>query len=204
MRYWISRMCFGCGASWHCCFDRYIKKLLSLQSSHVDFFLFVIGSHMPMVVFIDFNDEVLALCAENVERSAKLATDSESTTMVFNVDWLHIELLSDAQKEALFDADVALAADCIYIDDASDALLSAWCRLLKPSCRIFVSAERRWIFSSDTLQVCSPHYDYFMSRATALGFGIEPIDVDSLPHLSLPRVDREHLYLFKISLPSRH
>lgn len=70
-------------------------------------------------------------------------------------------------------ADIAFAADCIYDCDATDALLTTFQRLLPPACRIFLSVERRVVFSSVTMEECAPALDYFFERADALSFQLK-------------------------------
>ncbi|OWF35776.1 methyltransferase-like protein 22 [Mizuhopecten yessoensis] len=117
----------------------------------------------------DVGESVLSMAHHNIELNADLT--SSCNVVVRELDWCQDRLvpgkenfgLSESDIADLLLADVIIAADVIYDDDMTDALLRTIQLLMSqgPAKTMYMGLEKRLVFTLADLDIACPAYTHF-------------------------------------------
>ena len=163
--------------------------LLHMRAVFGDFTLFELGGGVGLVAVIaslvsekevfctDYQDSVLRLAKENLERNAHLFTtlNKAASPIHFRIfDWMQPEhprngrpsstAWKSEDTEALSGPCLFLAADVIYDDELTESLFEALKSVVRVDERVYLALEKRYNFTIADLRLVANGYDAFLSH----------------------------------------
>ncbi|XP_055908534.1 methyltransferase-like protein 22 [Eupeodes corollae] len=141
---------------------------------------------------------ILQLIRKNIDRNRKLLSND---IKVMEYDFKTVEYAPQLAN-AIEMSDIILAADVIYDDDLTECFVRVIDRIFsttdsKRTKSIYVTLEKRFVFTLDDLETCAPCYEYFLKIAQPKPWRIEYIPTDFPQYFKYER--SKHLILFKIT-----
>ncbi|XP_061181709.1 methyltransferase-like protein 22 [Saccostrea echinata] len=131
------------------------------------------------VLCTDVGGDVLRLTEHNLDQNWNcLNLMKKKNYRVCQLDWMSENLVTDCGKYTITEEDVSLlntaqifiAGDVVYDNELTLAFLNTVYRLLSnpPSKSLYISMEKRLIFTLEDKDVVAPAYDYFCECLEAL------------------------------------
>ncbi|KAH8406897.1 hypothetical protein KR222_010513 [Zaprionus bogoriensis] len=144
---------------------------------------------------------ILALIQRNVQRNAPLL---RGHVAVIEYDFMaSVSQLSPALLAAIDASDVIMAADVIYSDALTDALVAVMehiferARISGRSKCIYMALEKRYVFTLEDCDAVAPMYEHFRRQTRAKPWRIEQLPLDFPQYFEYERCPQ--LILMRIS-----
>ncbi|XP_065211891.1 methyltransferase-like protein 22 [Planococcus citri] len=204
----LSEFIIHCGNSLLC-----DKNVLELASG-TGLVSIIAGMYCSHVTCTDLNEpKVLKTIEENVNNNRHLINASVSIQPFdFFCDWSPAPSASASTSTSdvhrlISDTEIIVVSEVIYDNRLTDAFIEQLVKItsVNPKIYIYITIERRYIFSAVTLRTEAPHYEYFFERLRAkqniskLNWRIKRMKID-FPHYFKNYYKRsKHLQLWRIS-----
>ncbi|KAK3798535.1 hypothetical protein RRG08_001297 [Elysia crispata] len=136
------------------------------------------------IICTDYRDDILAQAELNWHRNRWLLPQVNCGSILFRIlDWKcdkfqttdetkgpNNYVLTEKEEHLLYSANTILAAEVIYDEELTDAFFKTIYTLLlhPPSKDVIITLEKRVIFSTEAVSVCSPAYEHFHSNVADL------------------------------------
>ncbi|XP_048758247.2 methyltransferase-like protein 22 isoform X1 [Ostrea edulis] len=131
------------------------------------------------VLCTDIGEDVLRLAEHNLDQNWNcLLLLKEKNYCVCELDWTSSGLVADCGKytqrkediDQIKDAQIFIAGDVIYDDKLTSAFFNTIYSIMlnPPSKSLYISLEKRYIFTLEDRDVVAPAYDYFRECLEAL------------------------------------
>lgn len=159
-----------------------------------------------MLIQLDYSEQVLQNCKRNVEMNQR-----SHVAVVRKYDWTKSSEtnFTNWEKEEVNKITIFLAADgmlflydynllVIYDHDLTDAFVKTLQQILTPKSVLYLSVEKRFVFTLEHLKITSDYYDYFMQQLQKSGLERQQIDISRIPKFIHNYERNEQLELWKI------
>ncbi|GFN81064.1 methyltransferase-like 22 [Plakobranchus ocellatus] len=160
------------------------------------------------VICTDFRADIVAQAERNWHKNRWMLPKLSCKDIAFKVlDWTsndHFDggekclpekyALQTEDRHLLQKVNINLGAEVIYDEDLTDAFFKTIYNLLlfKPSKDVLITLEKRMVFETGNLEVCSPAYEHFQENIADL------VSVDELPvHFSAEQINTDFPQFFQ-------